>query len=249
MRKLFLISVLALLPSFAHASIAFRTDCTPKNQSSSVASFTVSCPSTTSGDMLLIVGAEYNSSGGTITVACTDTQGNTFTTLQAANAVFYCYALNIVGGADTVTVTFTGGTSFSVTLGGGFSGVGGVRTCATPGSSAACNINNSIASCTACNMPTISVVGAGDLVLTAGGNATVNNTFSAGTGFTISANGQVSGGNQSGAVEYQITSGTGSLTPVLNITTAMAITGYTVSFFPAAASTNVPQIGGFLVGP
>jgi hypothetical protein len=245
MKKLLLLVALIVVSASipAHAAIAFRKDCTPNNVTSNVASFNVSCGTTTAGDMLVIIGAEYNSNAGATTVSCSDGT-NTYTTLHAANAVFYCYALNIAGGTTTVTVTFTGGTSFSTTLGEEFSGV---KTASAFDVGA---FNNSIASCTACTMPAVTTTASGDLVLTAGGNASTNNTFTAGTGYTISANGQVSGGNQSGAVEYQVVGAASTYTPTLNITTAMAITGYTVAFFAApAGATNVPQIGGFLVGP
>jgi hypothetical protein len=230
------ISFLAATSS-AHAAIAFRKDCTPNNQSSNVASLTVSCGTTTAGDLLVIVGAEYNSSSGAVTVACTDGT-NTYTTLHAANAVFYCYATNIAGGTVTTTVTFTGGTTFCVCMGQEFSGV------ATSAAFDVGAFNNSIASCTACTMPAITTTQTGDLVLTSGGNGATNNTFTNGTGYTISTNGQASGGNQSGAVEYQTVGAATTYTPVLNITTGMAITGYTISFFAGSAlpaTTIVPK--------
>jgi hypothetical protein len=239
MKKLLWLSllVIACVPSSAHASIAFRKDCTPNNQGSNVASLTVSCGTTTAGDLLVIIGAEYNSSSGAVTVACTDGT-NTYITLHAANAVFYCYATNIAGGTVTTTVTFTGGTTFCVCLGQEFSGV------KTTSAFDVGAFNNSIASCTACTMPAVTTTAAGDLVLTSGGNGATNNTFTAGTGYAISTNGQASGGNQSGAVEYQSVTTATTYTPVLNITTGMAITGYTVSFFAAPqppSATVIPK--------
>lgn len=207
------------------SGFSFRRDCTARNNSSGVTSTTVLCGTTTTGDTLVIAGAEWNSSGGTITPSCSDGT-NTYTVLHAANATFYCIAFNITGLAtDTVTVSFTASTNISIILGQEFSGpsTAGVDVSA---------FNNSITSCTACTMPAVTTTQANDLILTEGGNASTNNTFSAGTGFTISTNGQVSGGNQSGAVEYEVVTTATTYTPVLNITTAMAITGYTVAIHP-----------------
>ncbi|HLZ14750.1 MAG TPA: hypothetical protein VKQ34_02040 [Candidatus Saccharimonadales bacterium] len=65
---------------------------------------------TTAGD--LIIAAVSWDSATTATMTCSDTQGNTFTTVGVWNdatntqALSVCYAPNIVGGADTVTAKF-----------------------------------------------------------------------------------------------------------------------------------------------
>jgi len=240
MKKLLWLSllVIACVPSSAHAAITFRKDCTPNNQGSSVSSLTVSCGTTTAGDLLLIVGAEYNGSGGTTVPSCTSSGSNTYAILKAANDAFICYAANIGGGTETATVTFTGGTSFCVCMGVEFSGVKAT----SPLDVSA--FQNSITTCTSCTLTAVTTTAANDLVVSVGGNGSTNNTFTAGSGYTISTNGQVSGGNQSGFVEYQAVTTATTYTPTVTITTTMSISNYTAAFFaapPTPATTVIPK--------
>lgn len=62
----------------------------------------------------VIVAASW---GSAVPIACTDTQGNVYTTVQHAfdstntKSIGICYANNVAGGADTVTVTLSQGTA------------------------------------------------------------------------------------------------------------------------------------------
>lgn len=68
----------------------------------------------TAGNMI-VAAVTWFGSGGTVT--CSDTQGNTYATVRVEHdstenqSLGVCYALNVSAGANTVTGTFSGGTS------------------------------------------------------------------------------------------------------------------------------------------
>jgi hypothetical protein len=80
----------------------------------------------------LIVAAVSWDSTATQAVTCSDTQGNTFTTVNVWNdatnqqALALCYAVRITGGADTITATFGASSAFRRIIISEYSGVLGV---------------------------------------------------------------------------------------------------------------------------
>ena len=176
-----------------------------------------------------------------------DTLGNTWTCLEDnTSRSAYCYSVLTTGGsADTLTVTSTfnsAGPIFSLE----FSGVN-----ATPLDGSAQFLQ--LASSTSWTLASDTTTNANDVVVGCAANTSENQSalFSAGAGYTIPADGEVSGGAQSGFCEYQIGTVIGTYSPTASSSssTAMSVDTMTVAFksglqAPAAATPTFSPLPG-----
>jgi hypothetical protein len=164
-----------------------------------------------------------------------DTLGNTWVCVRDATTTnSYCTSTLATGGsADTVTIT-TPSNSVGSVISLEFSGQN-----ATPLDGAATFA--ALTTSTSWTLASVTTTAANDAVIGCGGNISVNNTFTAGSGFTIPTDGQVSGGNQSGFCEYQLVTTATAYTPTATLATTMTGITTTVAFKPAT--------GGAIVNP
>ena len=182
----------------------------------------------TAGDQIEVIGGiETN---GTITAcdgsstSCAATNSTFSAGAYGANAAswrpFESHTLNEVNsGSVTVTV------AYSTTTYGMFFAceVSGLTSLDTEG-------GNTASAGTTITWPTSLTTTRADIIFATAGNGGVNNTYTAGSGWTIPTNGQVSGGGQSAMLEYQITSGSGSVTPTATVTTSFMANTYAAAF-------------------
>ena len=134
----------------------------------------------------------------------------------------YCYGKTTTSGTDEITVT----TSFN------FSGaviaieIQGLASFALDGTPTTL----AIASSNSWTLASLITTNANDIIIGCGGNESTNNTYTAGSGYAIPANGQVSGSNQSGFCETQVVSSSGTYAPTAALAGAMAGQGLTYAF-------------------
>jgi len=207
-----------------------------KNTSTSTASpsWSASCSQNlASGNTLIVVAAA--GSGGTTTIS--DSLGNvtaaacTFNNGLTLN-IYYCSFSITTGGSDTITLNGSFSTfwmTFSLEC----------HNCA--GFDAAGTAVNNGAS-TTWTLPGVTTTHASDLVIGFGGNGSANDTFTAGSGYTIpsgscgantaGACGQASGGAQCGFVEYQVVTTATTYTPAATVSGSISGSSQTISFHP-----------------
>lgn len=164
-----------------------------------------------SGDTLFVGFVSFNPS----TLSATDTLGTSFTCaiLGPQNSFYigYCHGKPTTSGADEITMT--AGLSIAPTVVAlEFSGLAST----VDGTIS----SNALASSTTWTLPGITTTNANDAVIGCGGTNSTNDTYTAGSGYTIPSNGQASGGNQSAFCEYQVVSSASTYTPTATLSTA-----------------------------
>jgi hypothetical protein len=175
----------------------------------------------TSGDFLFISNVSFNPN----TISATDTLGTSFTCaispVENTYYMSYCYGVATSTGADLVTETF--GLSIGPTIVAfEFHGLAGTVD-VTP-------VWSAPAAGTSWTLGGITSTHAADVIFGCGGNNGSTNTYTAGSGYTLPANGKVSGSGQSGFCEFQIVSSTGTYTPTATGTASITLIGGTFAF-------------------
>jgi hypothetical protein len=187
------------------------------NQTANSTTMTITCGSPFTAGNTLIVGSSNTANGGTWTGAA-ESGADTLTCATVnAGTDFYCYGVSIAGGGTTIVITNTNST---------FCTCMAYELHNTATSSPLDNTPASLAqgSSTTWTGATSSLA-AKDILFLFGGSSAANNTYTAGSGYTLPATATASGGNQSGFAEYQIFPSSGNQTPT--VTLASAITGRT----------------------
>jgi hypothetical protein len=195
------------------SSIGSATSVTPTYVQSGTATndaagtnLAASLPTSTTGNLIAVtVSWDTNASS---TYSCADTQGNTYTIAvtridaTSKQAVGVCYAPNIIGGADTITVTFGGGSPiFRRVVVSEYSGI-------ATSSPVDVTTSNVAAGTTAANGVTsgsATTTQAGDLIYGSVNDTASTTTITAGTGFTQRAS--VNGADTASQDQVQASSG------------------------------------------
>ncbi len=144
-------------------------------------------PSNLTAGSTVVASVTWDSSTSGTSLTCTDTQGNTFTTVNVwtdvanTQSVGVCYARSTSGGADTVTATFGGAASFRRIV---VSEYGGLASSSPVDVSTATAGGTSTTATDAVTSGTASTTQNGDLIYGAVSDTTTTTTIAAGTGFT-----------------------------------------------------------------
>ena len=186
----------------------------------------------------LIVAAASWGAGGTLT--CSDTRGNTYTTVTTqydstkSQSLGICYAADITGGANTVTATFGEGGAFRRLLVHEYSGIAAVSPVDvssmnnTNGSTAANAITSGIATTT---VP-------GDLIFGAVMDDNGTNNITAGTGFTQ----RNSVNNKDLATQDMLQTTAGPVASTQTFSAANRYLAHMVAFKPAHTTPPGPDV-------
>ncbi len=199
------------------------------------ATMSVSFATTTAGNAIIL--ATAFDSGATVTFTCGDTQGNSYTTGFIKNdatngqAVGICYAVGIVGGADTVTVTYGNSAtpSFRRVIASEYRGIATSSPTdgANGGSAATTGATDNVSS------GSITTTVNGDLIFGAVMDTSALSLISAGTGYTQRAN--LNDMDTATQDKIQTTAGSVSSTQTFNTTDRYA--AVVTAFKPAGAAT------------
>lgn len=242
MRKL-LPLLLLLLASPARANIAFVA-CSNVCTNNAVAS-TVNIPgsgtNTFTAGNFLSVGIRAGSNDVITVNTPTDTLGNTFHCGTAVNSktpsgtqVVWCYAQNITGGTDTITVTTNSSTNLHVAVD-EYSGV--VTSCnPTEGGQQSASASSQTAGSA---LTTTSVTTTGTDTLMAVGGSGANQTWVAGGSHTLRANtARAATEDRLNAVAGTYTS---AITPNTTTSDAVIITNAVIQVCPAGGTAAAPS--------
>jgi hypothetical protein len=175
-----LVLILAMPALKADAAITYVQSATVASGSGTTVSKAFSS-STAAGNTIIVAVSWGNSSS----ISCADSQGNSYAVVTSAHDsvnnqyLGICYATNIVGGSDTVTVTFSSAASYHRLIISEYSGI------ATVNPVDAFNTNIADGTTVANNITSNSAVTtqSGDLIFGVVMDDTGTNNITAGTGF------------------------------------------------------------------
>jgi hypothetical protein len=236
-----LFALLCLCASTARAQTFKRAGAT--NVPSNNAAPTISLSGVAAGDQIVVLGFMGQTS---TSVTCSDGGGSTWSTAIVGSPgtsvrPFECHTFNELG-SGSVTITLTlGASTFGIYLAQEWSGITAVDVAAQS--------NETASSSTSFSYPQLTTTASGDVILCAAANGGVNNTYTAGTGYTIPAtNGQISGGGQSAGGEYQIAGAAGAYTPAGTLATAQFTMMVDVAFKASGGSGVQPPPTQMMMG-
>jgi hypothetical protein len=169
--------------------------CPATNQPSSVTSTTITCTSNFTAGNTIVVFVGDSANGGTWTGTAEGGADTLTCASPGSGQQAYCIKPSIVGGGNSVVINSTN-TSFGVFI------VFELHNTATSSAiDASTLIKNQTA--TPWNGDAVTIAN-GSILFFVGGSGSTNATYTAGSGYTLPANSQSSGGGQSAFAEYQI---------------------------------------------